>query len=80
MMVGHDELNAKQRKISEPIVTDPIVPQTQPQIVNVTNVATVTTANPGTNGNIPDLTTMSDNDLIRYINPSCFDQGTFCDN
>lgn len=26
---------------------------------------------------IPDLTTMSDNDLISYINPSCFDQGNF---
>lgn len=82
MMVGHDEMNAKQRKISEPMATDPIAPasQTQPQIVNVTNVATVTTANPATNGTIPDLTTMSDHDLISYINPSCFDQGTCCDN
>lgn len=72
-------MSAKQRKISEPITADPIVPaaQTQSQIVNVTNVATVTTPNPGTNGTIPDLTTMSDHDLISYINPSCFDQGNF---
>lgn len=32
----------------------------------------------GTVANIPqELTIMSDNDLLRYINPSCFDTGTF---
>lgn len=67
--------------MSEPMVTDPIiqVPQTRaPIVANVTNVATATTTNPPTTGTIPpDLTTMSDHDLISYINPSCFDQGTF---
>lgn len=61
--------------MSEP--ADPVtVPQTRTPI-NVTNVATATA--PATNppGNIPDLTTMSDHDLISYINPSCFDQGAF---
>lgn len=32
-----------------------------------------------TTANIPqDIAIMSDNDLISYINPSCFDQGEFC--
>lgn len=77
-------MGAKQRKLSEPISTDPIVPvvpQTRAPI-NATNVATATAtpANPQPTGTIPpDLTTMSDHDLISYINPSCFDQGTFAD-
>lgn len=78
MSPKHDEFNAKQRKMSEPITADSIVnvPQTRSQI-NVTNVPTATTTNPSTTGTIPpDLTTMSDHDLISYINPSCFDQGT----
>lgn len=61
--------------------TDPIiqVAQTRPTIVtNVPTVATTTT-NPQTTGTIPSdlpLSMMSDHDLISYINPSCFDQGT----
>lgn len=50
--------------------------------VNVTNasangIQTPQPQQPTTNANtIPqDITTMSDNDLISYINPSCFDQG-----
>lgn len=73
-----DEMNAKQRKISEPMTADPTVtaPQTRAQM-NVTNGAAVTapTTNSTTTGMVPDLTTMSDHDLISYINPSCFDQG-----
>lgn len=41
----------------------------QPGVVQTPITTTAST-------NIPqDITTMSDNDLIRYINPSCFDQG-----
>lgn len=74
----------KQRKISEPMVTDSIAPiTTVPQTltpINLTNgggaAAATTTTNPPQPGIVPpDLTTMSDHDLIRYINPSCFDQG-----
>lgn len=45
--------------------------QVAPQVVVQTpNTTTASTTN------IPqDIATMSDNDLIRYINPSCFDQG-----
>lgn len=39
------------------------------QTVNVTNVVKAPTGLP------QDITTMSDHDLISYINPSCFDQG-----
>lgn len=79
-----DEMGAKQRKLSEPISTDPIVPvvpQTRTPI-NAANVATgtATSTTPQPTGTIPpDLTTMSDHDLISYINPSCFDQGIFSD-
>lgn len=77
-----DDPCAKQRKLSESIATDPVaVPQTRAPI-NATSVATATPAstNPQPAGTIPpDLTTMSDHDLISYINPSCFDQGTFAD-
>lgn len=84
----HDEMGAKQRKLSEPITNDPNVPVvpviSQPRTtINVANVptpATVATTNPQPTGTIPpDLTTMSDHDLISYINPSCFDQGIFSD-
>lgn len=60
--------------------------QTNQQIANVVATVSNTTTSgiqtqqpqqPTTNANaIPqDITTMSDNDLISYINPSCFDQG-----
>lgn len=73
----------KPRKLSEPMITEPIapiapVPQNTRAQINATNSVTSTTTNPSTTGNIPpDLTTMSDHDLISYINPSCFDQGAF---
>lgn len=34
-----------------------------------------TTAAGTMNTQMPDLTTISDQDLLSYINPSCFDQG-----
>lgn len=58
----------------------PVISQSTRATINGTNTAstTATTTNPQPTGNIPpDLATMSDNDLISYINPSCFDQGTF---
>lgn len=78
-----DEIgNTKQRKLSDSMGTDqpivPIVPIVP--VVAQTNgagsaTAATASANPQQTGNIPqDLTIMSDNDLIRYINPSCFDQ------
>lgn len=82
-------VNAKQRKLSDSMVTDQpivpivsVVPQSTRTHINGTNAisTTATTAptNPQTTGNIPqDLTIMSDNDLISYINPSCFDQGNW---
>lgn len=65
--------------------------QTNRQIGNVNNVNGTNTAagvlggqqqqqqQPTTTTNaIPqELTTMSDNDLLSYINPSCFDQGKY---
>lgn len=45
---------------------------------NVTNIVTVPSTVPTATTSGPfghDITTMSDNDLISYINPSCFDQG-----
>lgn len=84
MIVGNqispkrDDMDTRPRKMSEPMTTDQNiqVPQTRPPMV--TNVTTSTTTNPPTTGTLPpDLTTMSDHDLISYINPSCFDQGTF---
>lgn len=45
---------------------------------NVANIGTTpsTVQAPTTTGPFTqDITTMSDNDLISYINPSCFDQG-----
>ncbi|XP_031624806.1 nuclear factor of activated T-cells 5-like isoform X2 [Contarinia nasturtii] len=68
-----DDLSAKPRKMSEPMVTDPIV--SVAQTIATTSAVIVTATNPPTTGTIPpDLTTMSDHDLISYINPSCFDQ------
>lgn len=73
----------KPRKISEPMVTDQIAPiATVPQTrspINVANasVTSSTTTNPPNGIVQPDLTTLSDHDLISYINPSCFDQGKF---
>lgn len=72
--------NTKQRKLSDSIVTDqaivPIVPVVPQAGVAVPTTATAVATAPQPPGNIPqDLTIMSDNDLIRYINPSCFDQG-----
>lgn len=81
-----DEIvNTKQRKLSDSMVPDQsivplVVPQSTRAPINGTNVtnATAVAANPQPTGNIPpDLTIMSDHDLISYINPSCFDQGTF---
>lgn len=47
--------------------------QVVPQQNGVVQTPITTTAG---STNIPqDIATMSDNDLIRYINPSCFDQG-----
>lgn len=63
----------------------PVIPQTTLAPINGTisanaTATTTATTNPQPTGNIPpDLTTMSDHDLISYINPSCFDQGTFSD-
>ncbi|XP_055300308.1 nuclear factor of activated T-cells 5-like isoform X2 [Sitodiplosis mosellana] len=71
-----DDLDSRPRKISEPMATDPIIPVPQTRAI-VTNVPTVATnTNPPTTGTIPsDLPlSMSDHDLISYINPSCFDQ------
>jgi len=59
--------------------------QTNQQIANVVTNVNVTNASangiqttqpqqPTTNAIPQDITTMSDNDLISYINPSCFDQ------
>lgn len=82
----HDDIGStKQRKLSEPMVPDQaIVPVVMPQSTRApingttTTNATPTPSNPQPTGNIPpDLTIMSDHDLISYINPSCFDQGTF---
>lgn len=80
-----DEIGTtKQRKLSDSIVPDQsivpvVVPQSTRAPINGTNVTNtpVTAANPQPTGNIPpDLAIMSDHDLISYINPSCFDQGT----
>lgn len=59
--------NTSHRK-SEPMVNTTTMSQKTAQI----NTGGVTKTAP-----IPDLTTMSDHDLISYINPSCFDQGNF---
>lgn len=59
------------------IQTDQI---TQMQLQQIQNNALVAAGIPQqpttTTANFPqEITTMSDNDLISYINPSCFDQG-----
>lgn len=82
----HDDIvNTKQRKLSDSMVPEQsivpvVVPQQTRAPINGTTVtnATPTAANPQPTGNIPpDLAIMSDHDLISYINPSCFDQGTY---
>lgn len=65
--------------VTDQSIVPVVVAQSTRAPINGTNVASVTgtTTNPQPTGNIPpDLATMSDHDLISYINPSCFDQGT----
>lgn len=74
-----EDMVKKQRKLSEPMTNNAVVvaQTTQQVVVAQTNVVTSTATHPATQqGGIPqDITTMSDHDLISYINPSCFDQG-----
>lgn len=44
--------------------------------MTVNSIVTGKVAQPTTT-QMPDLTAMSDQDLLSYINPSCFDQGLF---
>lgn len=79
---GQDSLLQAVSLVPKLIKTDDVaaaaaaVAEMQMQVVPQNVV--VQTPNTTTSGstNIPqDIATMSDNDLIRYINPSCFDQG-----
>jgi len=70
------EMVQKQRKISEPMTNSGAATQKTQQQQIGTNVVTPTTAHPATTTGVfpQELTSMSDHDLISYINPSCFDQ------
>lgn len=69
--------NATLRKLSDPMITAATIAQ---KTMTVDGMVTGKIAQPTTTaGTMPDLTTISDQDLLSYINPSCFDQGLCAD-
>lgn len=77
-MRSDDLMSSKQPKLQDSM-TNGAVTAIPNAPITVSTAATTTTVHPTTaTGTIPqpvDITTMSDHDLLRYINPSCFDQG-----
>lgn len=66
------------RKLPEPMVTAATIAQKAMAVEALVSgkvVAQPTTAAGTMTTQMPDLTTISDQDLLSYINPSCFDQG-----
>lgn len=79
-LIRNDLENSKQNQIEQSFSagsssTSPVLNVSR-NAVNANGTSII--AQPTTNASaIPqELTTMSDNDLISYINPSCFDQGS----
>lgn len=64
--------NATLRKMSDPMITAATIAQ---KTMTVDGMVSGKIAQPSTTSQMPDLTTISDQDLLSYINPSCFDQG-----